>query len=99
MRSPARRSLASVIFDSMYWPATYPAPTIPSPIAKPVRFRRSHLRVAVIILFAGRHPVTIPDLEQREKSELATALEYQLLSWYSVTTDFSVQNAYEYGGL
>ena len=44
-------------------------PTAPKPIAKVVRFRRSHFLVADIILFAS------PDLEQCEKGESARAFK------------------------
>lgn len=44
-------------------------PTAPKPIAKVVRFRRSHFLVADIILFAS------PDLEQCEKGEFARAFK------------------------
>ncbi len=75
MRSSAIRSLASVIFDSTYWPAMYPTPTTPNPTAKPVRFRRSHFLVADIILFASPRLVAQADLKQGEKRELATAFK------------------------
>lgn len=67
MRSLAIRSLASVIFDSRYWPVAYPTPIAPHPIAKLVRFRRSHLPVADIMLSASLRNVTSTDLEVREK--------------------------------
>lgn len=38
-------ALASPSFPNTYWPARYPAPSTPAPIAKLVRFRRSHCRV------------------------------------------------------
>ena len=44
-------------------------PTAPKPIAKVVRFRRSHFLVADIILFAS------PDFERGEKGEFARAFK------------------------
>jgi len=43
------RSLASEIFAKIYCVATYPTPSIPSPIAMGVLFRRNHRRVAEIM--------------------------------------------------
>ena len=53
----------------------YPMPTAPNPIAKVVRFRRSHLLVADIILFASLGLVTNPDVEQGEKREIVRAFK------------------------
>lgn len=76
MRSLAIRCLASVTFDSRYWPVTYATPTTPHPMAKPVRFRRSHLLVEDIIpFFASMRNVTNVEVEVREQCELATAFK------------------------
>ena len=50
IRSLLIRSPASLILESTYCVATYPTPTTPSPIANVDRLRRSHLRVAEIML-------------------------------------------------
>ena len=50
-------------------------PTAPKPIAKVVRFRRSHLLVADIILYASLGLVTNADLEQGEKGDCARAFK------------------------
>ena len=44
------RSRASEILDSTYWPATYPTPSTPAPMAKFVLFRRSQRLVADIMV-------------------------------------------------
>lgn len=48
------RCLASDNFPSTYCPAMYPAPSTPAPMAKFVRFRRSHCRVDWIIVVLSR---------------------------------------------
>ena len=53
----------------------YPMPTAPKPIAKAVRFRRSHLLVVDIILFASLGLVTNADVEQGKRREFARAFE------------------------
>lgn len=78
MRSLAIRCLASVTFDSRYWPVTYATPTTPHPIANPERFRRSHLFVEDIIPSANLRNVTNAEVEVPEQCELATAFKVLL---------------------